>query len=695
MGRLKKAIPALAVAAFLLQWIVMPAAFGFNSDGQQQAEVTAQPNVSRDEARYFIDPAKEPRMSRAALVKLLRKRIKYVFIIFNENHSFDNEYGTFPGVNGIYSDGLKPRPAADTPGFTQTYTDNLTGKTVTVQPFRLGPAQNSSVMDSVDHSNAGMIAKFDVVNGVPRMDGFARREYERFAGPPGASPTPAEEEEGTQFARLVMSHIDCDTIPFFWLYAGRFTLFDNIFATEDGPSAPNAIAMISGQVGQTQWVKHPSGANGQPATVGGNSGMLNGPPITTDCEPFWGSQFDTTKVGRQPAGLRENYKNSNIAMNLTFATLPLTFLGEDVSRVMQGNLNPGFDLPDIRQDIPYIRHWGTKPVNWGWYQEGYDHEATDPKGVATHNFYVTHHNGAQYFGYISDTPAVSAKMHGLTDFFNAMANNSLPEGGVFYIRGGYGNLIERKPVITDPKTPADEIAAIDAAKDGDDDHPAYSDRQLSEAMAARVINAVASNPRIWRRCAIIITYDESDGEWDHVPPRILCYGPRGLLSRGSRVPLILISPYARTHVVSHVEGDHNAVIETINSIFGLPPLASLPDEAQALEAGDSAYFNRFAPAGFQQKHLGPDDIKSPISRSLLSGFDPERLSGQAPPLPASFVIIPEKIVNSFPHYNDHGCKAIGIVPVDVQARIANHIPKGFNPLPSTCPSTSYPDAETY
>ena len=54
-----------------------------------------------------------------------------------------------------------------------------------------------------------------------------------------------------------MAHIDCNTIPFFWQYANRFTIFDNIFATEDTPSSPNAIAMIAGQSGETQWVKHP------------------------------------------------------------------------------------------------------------------------------------------------------------------------------------------------------------------------------------------------------------------------------------------------------------------------------------------------------------------------------------------------------------------------------------------------------
>ena len=193
--------------------------------------------------------------------------------------------------------------------------------------------------------------------------------------------------------------------------------------------------------------------------------------------------------------------------------------------------------------------------------------------------------------------------------------NALPRnGGVFYLRGGYYNLNYPKQtaIIQNPNypnksglTPA-EIAAIDVAKSGDDDHPSYSDSQLTEAMAARAINAIAANKDIWEHSAIIITYDESDGLYDHVPPRILSYGPDGLpIARGIRIPLLLISPYARVHAVSHAEGDHNAVIETINALFGLPALSSLPDEAEALAAGDSPAFNAFAPAGFEQKYLGP------------------------------------------------------------------------------------------
>ncbi|MEH2179754.1 phospholipase C [Nostoc sp.] len=649
---------------------------------QPKSTVTTQPNATPDVARYLNDPGKEPQLPPKLLTRLLQERIKYVFVIFNENHSFDNEYGTLPGVNGVYSDGQKPRDPKNTPGFTQTYTDT-DGATVTVQPFRIGSEQNASAVDSVDHSHTGLATKLHVVDGKPQMDQFVYDEYTRFASKGGA----ANIAEGKQFARLVMSHIDCDTIPFFWKWASRFTVFDNIFATEDTPSTPNAVAMIAGQAGETQWVKH--GASGQSYTVGSHTGTTQGVPLVNDPQPFYGSQFDTTTDNKQPAGTKESYADGNISSNLTFASLPLTFQGRDIRWVLAGNKNPLFDLADIQQDIPYIHKLQTEPVNWRWYQEGYDLEPTDTNGIASHNTYVTHHNGAQYFGYIANTPEVSKNLRGLNDFFSDIANNSLPKSGVFYIRGGYTNQQGLKPPITNPNTPADEIAAINAAKSGDDDHPGYADRQLSEGMAARAINAIASNPKIWQQSAIIITYDESDGFYDHVPPRILSYGPDGLpLSRGVRVPLILISPYARTHAVSHVEGDHNSVIETINTIFGLPALASLPDEAQALAAGNSPEFNKFGPPGFQQKYLGPRDINSPITDSLLSGFDPKRLLGISPPLPASFAKIPDSVVNTLPHYGGEGCRAIGITPEDKRQGIVNNIPKGFNPLPSTYPAAN-------
>jgi phospholipase C len=646
-----------------------------------RAMVTAQPATVKPLPEHSSALGPEPQVSTDQMTTLLRAQVKYVFVIFNENHSFDNEFGTFPGVNNLYSDGVSPRSAANTPGFTQTYTD-VNGATVTVKPFLIGPTQNSSVVDSVDHSHTGLATKIHVVNNVAQMDQFAFDEYNRFAKNGGA----ANIAEGTQFARLVMSHIDCDTIPFFWNWASNFTIFDNIFATEDTPSTPNAIAMIAGQSGETQWVKH--GPAGQTYTaVDGTTGTTQGPPLVNDPQPLYGSQFDKSKLSNMPAGPKESYANTNIASNMTYATVPLLCLGSNVTNIMSKNLNPGFDTPDIQQDIPYLQGLNVAPVGWRWYQEGYDLESTDTNGTASHVPYVSHHQGPQYFGYLAHTPPLLGNFRGMTDFFTDMATNGLPNGGVFYIRGGYTNQMGLLPAVTNPLTPAAEITAINAAKSGDDDHPSYTDRQLSEAMAARVINAVAANPQIWAQSAIIITYDESDGFYDHVPPRILSYGPDGLpLSRGVRIPLILISPFARSHAVSHAEGDHNAVIQTIEAIFGLPALASLPDEAQALAAGNSPAFNQFGPPGFQQQYLGPRDINSPITDSLLSGFDPAKLLGLTPPLPSSLATIPANVVTTLPHYGGHGCEAIGIVPEDIRQGVFPAIPTNFNPLPSTYPS---------
>ena len=236
------------------------------------------------------------------------------------------------------------------------------------------------------------------------------------------------------------------------------------------------------------------------------------------------------------------------------------------------------------QDIDFIARHGGKPVAWRWYQEGYDHEPTDMGTNASHNSYISHHEAPQYFGYIANNPTLRSNIRGLGDFFTDMAEGKLPaDGGVFYIRGGYQHL---NPNALCLRGNARREGPGDLGKWGDDDHPGYSDHQISEAMNARVINAVAKDPEIWKQSIIIIAYDESDGFYDHVPPRILSYGPDGLpLSRGIRVPLIVISPYARVHAVSHAEGDHNAVIQTINAIFGRPALASLPDEAAGARRG--------------------------------------------------------------------------------------------------------------
>jgi phospholipase C len=208
------------------------------------------------------------------------------------------------------------------------------------------------------------------------------------------------------------------------------------------------------------------GPKGRTFTVGNHFGTTQGPPLINDPQPFHGSQFDITETNRQPADPRESYKDEYIASNLTFATLPLTLQGSGAKAAMSQDLDPGFDLPGIQRDIAFLSSQKTKAVAWRWYQEGYDHEPADADGAASHDSYVSHHEGPQYFGYIANNPALRGNLRGLGDFFTDLAAAALPPvGGVFYIRGGFSNIAKQVPYVH-PGTPGAKAGAIIAGKLG-------------------------------------------------------------------------------------------------------------------------------------------------------------------------------------------------------------------------------------
>ncbi|MGH7968830.1 MAG: alkaline phosphatase family protein, partial [Limisphaerales bacterium] len=402
--------------------------------------------------------------------------------------------------------------------------------------------------------------------------------------------------------------------------------------------------------------------------------VWKGEPVLNNDDPFWGSPNDSTMQCRQPVNPKD-FPRTNVRSNQTYATLPLSMLGGDAAKATASDRDAPGDLADVQDDLAFLAQTGQKPVSWGWYQEGYDREPTDPGLGPTdanglHASYITHHNGPQYFGYIANNPQLSANLHGLQDFFDALNQNTLSSrGGLFFIKGGYTNLFGLKPAAPAPAVQENFL--------GDDDHPGYSDAQISEAMVATAINAIARSP-YWSECAIILTWDDSEGDYDHVPPPIRSYGPDGtVLTDGPRVPLLVISPYARTHFIAHETGDHGSVVKFADAVFGLKPLAELPDELKGRDRGKRE---------FGQDNWGPDDALTPDVSDLVCAFDPGRLQGSIPPLPASYAVIPDALVRTLPQESGYGLKQIGIVPVDIARHLANPIPPDFNPRPKTNPN---------
>jgi phospholipase C len=675
----KASCASLTIAALMMQPLPTLAE-NPKSNGvtDQKKLVEIAPKSSAEVARYTRSMESEPSLSQAQKLALLRQNVKYVFVLFQENRSFDFHFGTYPGARGLFS-----QPAGQTPGFVQpiVLTDGSVG---TISPFLMPQSikdiNGNTVLlypedtDSVNHGHTASVAKLDL-NGsnVAQNDRYAFTE-EGLSGTltcsggtctySGAAPT----EQQVQKGELVVSHIDCNTIPFLWNYADRFTIFDNFFDTVIGPSTPNALAMFSGQSGVTQWVKYPQ--------LGLNENSTNAAlPVVGDPQPFWGSALDPTQYNRQPTE-GGGAPSTNPASNLTFATLGLSFMGNQIQSITANDLNPAFDLIDVQQDIKKIAGSAYGPVNWGWYEEGYDHEPTDPPGVTTNVTYIAHHDAPQYFGYEANNPnETQAHMKGLGDFFTALNATALPgtgTGGVYYVRGGYGNL--------DGLIPRSPSPAVEAAFAGNDDHPGYSDAQISEALLGDTINAIANSP-YWAQSAIIITYDETDGLYDHTQPVIRSWDPNGAaLDQGPRIPAIVISPFGVVHAISHEATEHSSIIKFIDELFNLTPLADLPDEAAMRKLGEKTY---------GQKYLGPSDAGTPGVGNLFTAFDNGRLTGQTPTLPASYAIIPQSEFG-LPHYGGQGCRVLGIVPTDVtKGGVIDPAPQDVNPRPSTNPGEPY------
>ncbi len=661
-------------------------------------------------------------------ITILREKVKYVFVIFHENESFDHFFGTFPGVNGLFEAPQGFTPANKTPSFKQRLLDTSLN-VQTISPFLMPQsvvAINGTIVPiypadeiSVDHSHQGMANGLDVnratniaANDRYAMDqeGLTTNASRTIVTPSGAAPTSvtlAQYQKGEDN----VDHLDCDTIPFMWSWAKNFVLFDNFHQTIVGPSTPNAIAIIAGQSGQTQWAEHPNeGAvvtyanpafpNVDGASYGSNvmpSTSNAFVPVVNDPGPFPGSNLDTNKV-KPPYNFDENPANPTV--NLTFATQPLSYMGSGIEKIIATDPNPAADLLDVQQDIKEIAAFN-KPVQWGWYQQGFNANDTadpyEPPGSPTNptstpsanSGYVLHHNGPQYFGYLADNPQVlNNNLHGAKDFFNAVEGRTLPsDGGVFYLRGGYDN--------NDGLAPLDPTPGVRNAFIGNDDHPSYSDQQITEAFAAEAISDIANSP-YWSQSAIIITYDETDGYYDHVSPEFRNKFVDGsVLAAGPRIPTIVISPYAAAGTVSHRYSEHGSVIKFINELKGLVPLAELPDEKRGVVLGE---------INLGQNNLGPSDDPQNDVGDLTEAFDYGRLMGVKPPIPASAAAFTAAQIDTRPHlatanyspngYTNGACAAIGILPTDFPSFAAyengapiDRYPANVNPRPTASPGT--------
>jgi len=173
-------------------------------------------------------------------------------------------------------------------------------------------------------------------------------------------------------------------------------------------------------------------------------------------------------------------------------------------------------------------------ISWAWYSGGWN----DALAGNADPLFQYHHQPFIYFANYADGTAAKAEhLRDETEFLAAAQAGRLP--AVSFVK---------------PLGPQNE-------------HPGYADLLTGERHVKDLIDAVRNGPD-WPTTAIIITYDEHGGFWDHVPPPVVDrWGP------GIRVPALVISPFAKRHFVDHRRYDTTSILSLIEHRWGLAPLS--------------------------------------------------------------------------------------------------------------------------
>jgi len=196
------------------------------------------------------------------------------------------------------------------------------------------------------------------------------------------------------------------------------------------------------------------------------------------------------------------------------------------------------------QDMPTIGdRLNEKFITWAWYSGGWK-EAMEGMADPTFQF---HHQPFTYFKNFANGSTERIKhLKDEKHFFRELDRNNLPS--VSFV----------KPI------------------GKNNEHPGYSAIKTGQKHVARIVKKIMKSS-VWKDCVIIITYDENGGRWDHVaPPVIDRWGP------GTRVPAIIISPFAKKGFVDHTLYETVSILKLIETRFNLKPLSSRDANANDL-----------------------------------------------------------------------------------------------------------------
>ena len=459
--------------------------------------------------------------------------IRNVVVLYAENRSFDHLYGLYPGANGIAT-------ALAAPATYQQVDRDGVSVLATLPP--------------IWGLSAAEAATWAFIGGLPN------RPF-RIDAPPGGlpgasaavvSPDPVHRFYNNQMqinggtnnlfvawsnvGGLAMGHYDGSVMKM-WQVARQYTLADNHFMGAFGGSFLNHIWLACACA--PPWANPPpsrvsivdaSGtklalAAGSPASALAGAPLYAG-DLNVSARLADGSYFaiNTTQPPYQPS-----------------STQPATGGDPRLADPNGGGIAADIPLPPLT-----ARTIGdtltAKGIDWRWYAAGWNAVVTNRGALFDSALkFQTHHQPFNYFARFDPTTAAgaaerTAHLKDYSDFLNDMGSGSLPPVAFYKPQGTLNQ------------------------------HPGYTDVMSGDAQLADVVARLQASPQ-WKNMLIVVTYDENGGFWDHVaPPKADRWGP------GTRVPAIVISPYAKSGYVDSVPYDTTSVLKFITRRFRLEPL---------------------------------------------------------------------------------------------------------------------------
>ena len=437
--------------------------------------------------------------------------IKHLVVIFEENESFDHYFGTYPYAANTDGTAFHAKPGTPTVNglYTKITPSGPVGPLLTDNPNAYNPERLTPSEALTCDQNHDYTPEQEAFNG-GKMDKFV--QYTQ---------SPSDCAAGTdEFFEpgLVMDYYDGNTVTALWNYAQNYAMSDNNYDPDFGPSSPGAINLISGDDGGGYAVNPTTGAvEADPGSVS----PLNSQGLGTiygDIDPAFDDCSDSSHTSTSPVGV---------------------LTGKNIGNLLDA-----------------------AKVTWGWFQGGFTPTGTNSAGYEVcgsqhENIggnevqdYVPHHDPFQFYKSTSNPkhlPPTSEAAIGHTD-----QANHLYDVSDFYQTLQDGNM----PAVSFIKPPAYENS-----------HPGYSDPIDEQRFLVDTINQIEES-RYWSSTAIIVTYDDSDGWYDHqVSPIVngsntpadaaICNTTPTTLGSfeyrcgfGPRLPLLVISPWTRDNYVS-------------------------------------------------------------------------------------------------------------------------------------------------